>query len=160
MAVPLLLLECVLLLLLLLCVCSRFLGRGRGQTTTVLRFVIILLLGMLKITFDTTLVSPDNISRFIRAGSTVQIQGTLTDMPVVRNGVVRWVVEAETVIVYGRPYRASGGVVASAPTGHLIATVLDSLEYGRHVLMQGELIDPGAARNPGEFSPKAGTGLP
>jgi hypothetical protein len=92
-----------------------------------------MLLGILKITYDDKFVSHDRVSQYTRPGVIVRLKGTISDLPVVRRQSVGWVVEAESVAIFGNYYPASGGVLVTMRRNAFSDDLLDSLTYGRSV---------------------------
>ncbi|HTK81596.1 MAG TPA: DNA internalization-related competence protein ComEC/Rec2 [Bacteroidota bacterium] len=114
----------------------------------------VILLGAAKLAHDDGVLPPDSITLFTKPDQSVGLTAKVTDLPVVRGESVRFVVDAESIRVYGKSYPASGGVVVSANVKRLPRALADSLEYGRTVTMEGELTEPELIRNPGEFDYK------
>src|ERR1043166_8307762 len=115
-------------------------------------YLLAWLLGTLKITYDDRYAPNDRVSLFTRPGLVVTLKGTISDLPIVRQQSVRWVVEAESVYFAGNWARASGGVLVSARPSDISDSLLQSMSYGRSLTLSGELIDAGSARTPGDFS--------
>ncbi len=127
---------------------TRFFG---SNVASYLPYVIIFCFGIIKITIDHRLLPDDNIAKYVKPNTHIQLKGKVTDLPVVRQQLVRWVVEAESVVIYNKSYPASGGVYTTVKKDLIDKALLDSLTYGRAVTLHGELVAAGSARNPGEF---------
>lgn len=122
---------------------------------TIFAFLLIVLFGILKITFDANLSPGDSVWDAVEPGQTAIVRGTITGIPDSNDQYVRFVVEAESVGAGGGARRVSGGILASARRGDIEPQVLGSLTYGRTVVLTGELAPPAPARNPGEFDLRA-----
>src|SRR5260221_652044 len=118
--------------------------------------LLILLFGILKITFDSRIAPADAISDEIKAGRRCLVRGAVTDLPDLNQPFVRFVVEAESIRTAGEGSRSvSGGILVSASKEGGDSSLLAKLVYGSRVLLTGELAVPARARNPGEVEPRA-----
>jgi competence protein ComEC len=107
--------------------------------------------GMFKITYDARYVSDDRISNFISSGRTISLKGTISDLPRITGQSIRFVIEAEELEFNETNQIVSGGVLVSLYYSKLNSALAESLTYGREVMVRGELVPAGTARNPGEF---------
>ena len=122
-----------------------------SQFTTILTFLLIIFFGIFKITYDGKYRSNDNISRFVDAGKTVTLKGTISDLPRLSEQSVRLIVDAESITINHQTYKVSGGVSVSILRRDVDVGVLSSLTLGRFIHFTGELGTINIGRNPGEF---------
>jgi competence protein ComEC len=114
-------------------------------------YLLILIFGVLKFTFDGNGGSPDSVSRAVRPGRTTVLYASVEGVPDSGNRSFRFVVEAESIGTPRGKLAVSGGVLVSAQRGAIPGPTLDSLTYGRCVRLSGELTLPSGPRNPGDF---------
>ena len=119
-----------------------------------LTFLLIVLFGFVKITFDAWRTPADSVSNFTGRGEIVILRGAITDEPSLNLKTMRFVVDAESILLGGRRLRISGGVLISGRKLDVDTTLVPSLTYGRTVIVSGELEVPLGPRNPGEFDTK------
>ncbi len=112
---------------------------------------LVVLFGMLKIEMDDDPADDRNIARFIRPGASPTIIGTIADPPRFTQQSVRFVVDAESIIVAGQAAEVTGGILVAVMEVPRDRSLLDSLPNGAHVIVTGELLAPATMRNPGEF---------
>ncbi len=146
----------IVLLSLILLTAYFFLARSslwNGWSALVI-LIIIILMGMIKIVHDTKLLSDDNIVNYISPGRNITLCGTVSDLPRVGERSIRFVVEADSIIIADKSFKVSGGVAISAFKNEVDTNCLVSLKYGRRVSLVGELTTIRTARNPGEFDLK------
>ncbi|MBI3766641.1 MAG: DNA internalization-related competence protein ComEC/Rec2 [Ignavibacteriales bacterium] len=134
----------------ILTVLVSFSARGKSLSPSFI-YVLVLLFGILKIDYDGKYVSDDSIALHISSGKTVELHGTIADPPKVSARSFKFVVDAKTVKKEKGEVKASGGVLVSVLKESIRGTVIDSLTYGRAVILRGELVSVSTARNPGEF---------
>jgi len=113
--------------------------------------LLIIFFGIFKITYDGKYRSNDNISRFVDAGKTVTLKGTISDLPRLSEQSVRLIVDAESITINHQTYKVSGGVSVSILRRDVDVGVLSSLTLGRFIHFTGELGTINIGRNPGEF---------
>jgi competence protein ComEC len=118
-------------------------------------FLLIVLFGIVKITYDSRIVPGDAVADEITPGRSCLVRGVLTDIPDPGQAYVRFVVEAESILSVGAGRRVSGGILVSARREAFDSSLIDELTYGRTLFLTGELTAPPRARNPGEFDPRA-----
>ncbi|MBI4810566.1 MAG: ComEC/Rec2 family competence protein [Ignavibacteriales bacterium] len=117
-------------------------------------FMILMLFGVLKITYDSKYFSDDSVSNYIMPGKTIFLKASVTDLPRISDQSVRFAVEAESINYNGKCCRVSGGVLVSILKNKIDSSILKYLTYGRRILLEGELATIRTARNPGEFDLK------
>jgi competence protein ComEC len=122
--------------------------------SAILAFSLIFAFGVFKITFDAKYVFDDSIANFTSQENAVRLQGRITDLPRLTAQSVRFVVEAEKLNQRGKTWNVSGGILVSTRRNNNDKFFLDSLSFGREVILTGQLAPAGTARNPGEFDLK------
>ena len=127
-------------------------SRQHGHNVhTAVSFAMLVLLGIVKISYDDSSIPENSILRYAKPGVTLVVHGDVTDLPSVRQNMVRFIVQAESVKVHDRSYSVSGDVYVSMRRTDVDATLLDSIHYGSTLQLHGELTEVRGARNPGEF---------
>lgn len=139
---------CLLSVVLLLMLIERSRGRVFLPAST---FLMLFCSGCLMITLRTD-PRNDSVARFAGGGCIVNVRCTLIDLPRATERSIRFVVEAESVSVFGHTYATSGGVLVSVRRDSHMANVLSGLAYGQDLVLTGELVLPSLARNPGGFN--------
>ena len=119
-------------------------------------FLLILLFGILKITYDSRIAPADAIADEIKPGQRCVVRGAVTDLPDLTRPFVRFVVEAESIRTGDEGFRSvSGGILVSAAREGTDSVNFAAFVYGSRVVLTGELARPLRARNPGEFDQRA-----
>ncbi len=113
---------------------------------------MIVLFGMLKITFDTRHF-PKHEMKIITNTSinNVLVCGTIADRAVKKGNRVTFIIEAESVKVGSVSNAMEGGIVVSIRRSDISDETISSLEYGKVVWLNGNLQSLQAPRNPHEF---------
>lgn len=112
---------------------------------------LLLTLGVFKITIDGKFVPDNQISKYVATSGYQSIEGIITDPPQKKTYNIQFVIEAELIKTERDSTGVFGGVLVSIPRENVSDKFLDSLEYGVQVLLSGQLVLAGTARNPGEF---------
>ncbi len=113
---------------------------------SILLFILILLFGIFKITFDGKFVAGSDVRKCL--GRRVMVIGTVTDEPRRGGASIRFVVQPDTLIAGDISRGADGGLLVVARKSDSV----ESLQCGDVVTLVGELSGIGMPRNPGEFN--------
>ncbi len=112
---------------------------------------LLFTLGIFKITVDSKYSPQNQIDNFITHDEVTAIRGVITDPPRKKTKTVQFVLESESLEVKKSYIPTAGGVLVTIPKDSASNEFLDGLEYGTKVLISGRPVQPGTARNPGEF---------
>ena len=141
----------ILLILLVGLGASMLFSKLRSSISAFFIFFLLITFGVFKITYDGIYRSDDNISKFIPLSGNTRLQGTVSELPRQTEQSVRFVVDAESIVIGTQKYHTSGGVLVSFLKKDFDFSFIDSLSYGREVYLAGELMAINTVRNPGEF---------
>jgi competence protein ComEC len=108
-------------------------------------------LGIFKITLDGKYSPQNQIDNFITHDGVTAIRGIITDPPRKKTKTIQFVIESESLEVKKSFISTTGGVLVTIPKDSTSNEFLYNLEYGTKVLISGQPVQPGTARNPGEF---------
>ncbi len=117
-------------------------------------FLVVVLFGIVKITFDAWRSSPDDLTNFVAPASGITLRGKISDEPNLTARTLWFVLDAETVFSGGLQRAISGTVLVSALKAYVDTTRTPLFTYGRTVIVSGRLEAPSGPRNPGEFDTK------
>lgn len=119
---------------------------------TLFLYVLIILFGSLKISFDAHYRSNNSIERFItEEKGEVVIVGRIEERAVAKHKTATFVILAESVVVNGHVSLTEGQVLASILLHNISEQTMEALQYGKVVRVKGALELPPRSRNPGEF---------
>jgi hypothetical protein len=113
--------------------------------------LILVTLGIFKMTVDSKYTPQNQINNFITRDNITAIEGLISDPPQNKTQTVQFVIESESVYKENASIPDLGGVLITIPKDSISVAFLDSLKYGTKVKLFSQLIQLGAARNPGEF---------
>jgi competence protein ComEC len=112
---------------------------------------LLFTLGIFKITVDSKYSPQNQIDNFITNDNVTAMRGVITDPPRKKTKTIQFVIESESLEVKKSFIPTAGGVLVTIPKDSASNEFLDGLEYGTKVLISGRPVQPGTARNPGEF---------
>jgi competence protein ComEC len=125
----------------------------REMTASAIEPLVLVLLmffvGVLKITLDQRGEYTQDVSQHISPGKTVQLYGSVADIPKRSQRSIRFILDADSVSIDGLVRPVKGGVLASISMDE--TATLAGLGEGSRMMVFGELTQPGEARNPGDF---------
>jgi competence protein ComEC len=121
---------------------------------SLLLFVIIMVFGWIKMSYDSRYVPLDDISNYISLGEPVSVKGTIVELPRVSSQSIRFILSVDTILVKNTPKPVTGDLYISSAIEKVENTVLLKLKYGARLCLSGELSTIRTARNPGEFDLK------
>lgn len=125
--------------------------KEKDVTLQILITVLLFTLGIFKITVDSKYSPQNQIDNFITQDEVTAIKGVITDPPRKKTKTIQFVIESESLEVMKIFIHTTGGVLVTIPKDSTSNEFLDGLEYGTKVLISGQPVQPGTARNPGEF---------
>ena len=117
-------------------------------------FLLVILctgFGILKITYDARYTAGSNVARFRWPEGNVVLKGIVIDEPLQSEHSVKFVVDAESVIVQSRGVKVTGHILISWRRTERNYPDLDSFRCGVRVSLSGQMAGMNPIRNPGEF---------
>ncbi len=126
----------------------------RASHSALLFFVLLLFLGIAKITIDTQFKAESDVSGFVNPDRGYGVVGTICDLPGTGHGMVKFGIVAEKILLRDTAIDVSGELQVSIPCDKIHTHVLDSMSFGSHVRIFGLVADPPGRRNPGDFDMK------
>jgi competence protein ComEC len=125
--------------------------KEKDVTLQILIVALLFTLGIFKITLDGKYSPQNQIDNFITHDGVTAIRGIITDPPRKKTKTIQFVIESESLEVKKSFISTTGGVLVTIPKDSTSNEFLYNLEYGTKVLISGQPVQPGTARNPGEF---------
>jgi competence protein ComEC len=158
--ISILLLTAGLIILVIATIILRKVKPSSSQTSHFI-LLILVLLGMFKISFDAKYQSNNSIEHFIHdEEQEATLVGVVNERAVSKGEFYSLRIEAETLSVSGYGFQVTGykmnkqvegDAIVSIPKKNISAGKIRELTYGRTVTLTGMLKRPTRARNPGEF---------
>ncbi|MBI5019842.1 MAG: DNA internalization-related competence protein ComEC/Rec2 [Ignavibacteriales bacterium] len=117
-------------------------------------FVLLILFGSSKMSFDSNYRSIDDISEYSNIARPVIVEGIVVELPRKSAQSIRFILNVQKIVIDSQMRNVSGDLYVSVLNSAVDESAKAKLNYGVRLRLKGEMSTVRTARNPGEFDLK------